>query len=155
MYKSISVLGLLCLHVVTRTSHVLISVIMKGSSSRLTFSLGFLVGACSIYFFLHQVWFERSYPVLSEAQEKAAAAGETPTSWRKEGSALINLLHPHHAGVLHTFAIIYFGTEHYFRSSTGCLLRTVVILQVNLCLRLRHKLHGGWWWEALRQNTRH
>lgn len=71
---------------------------MKSSSSRWAFSLGFLVGACSIYFFLRQVWFERSYPVLSEAQEKATAVGESPTSWKKEGAALINLLHPHHAG---------------------------------------------------------
>lgn len=70
---------------------------MKGSSSRLAFSLGFLVGACSIYFFLRQVWFERSYPVLTEAQERATAVSESPTSWRKEGAALINLLHPHHA----------------------------------------------------------
>ncbi|KAF1390509.1 hypothetical protein PFLUV_G00058800 [Perca fluviatilis] len=70
---------------------------MKGSSSRWAFSLGFLVGACSIYFFLHQVWFERSYPVLSEAQERATAVSERPISWRKEGAALINLLHPHHA----------------------------------------------------------
>ncbi|KAM4562820.1 glycoprotein-N-acetylgalactosamine 3-beta-galactosyltransferase 1-A isoform 2-T4 [Odontesthes bonariensis] len=44
-----------------------------------------------------KVWFERSYPVLSEAQEKAKALAETPTNWRKEGAALINLLHPHHA----------------------------------------------------------
>nr|XP_046253444.1 glycoprotein-N-acetylgalactosamine 3-beta-galactosyltransferase 1-A [Scatophagus argus] len=70
---------------------------MKSSSSRCAFFLGFLVGACSIYFFLRQVWFERSYPVLSEAQEKATAVGESPTSWKKEGAALINLLHPHHA----------------------------------------------------------
>uniref|UniRef100_A0A3B4UFA8 N-acetylgalactosaminide beta-1,3-galactosyltransferase n=1 Tax=Seriola dumerili TaxID=41447 RepID=A0A3B4UFA8_SERDU len=70
---------------------------MKGPSSRWAFSLGFLVGACSVYFFLRQVWFERSYPVLSEAQEKATTVGERPTSWRKEGAALINLLHPHHA----------------------------------------------------------
>ncbi|XP_035512882.1 glycoprotein-N-acetylgalactosamine 3-beta-galactosyltransferase 1-A [Morone saxatilis] len=70
---------------------------MKSSTSRWAFSLGFLVGACSIYFFLRQVWFERSYPVLSEAQEKATAVEEVPTSWKKEGAALINLLHPHHA----------------------------------------------------------
>nr|XP_020470159.1 glycoprotein-N-acetylgalactosamine 3-beta-galactosyltransferase 1-B-like [Monopterus albus] len=70
---------------------------MKGPSSKWAFSMGFLVGACSVYVFLHQVWFERSYPVLSEAQEKATAAVERPTSWRKEGAALINLLHPHHA----------------------------------------------------------
>ncbi|XP_072223770.1 glycoprotein-N-acetylgalactosamine 3-beta-galactosyltransferase 1-A isoform X2 [Leuresthes tenuis] len=44
-----------------------------------------------------KVWFERSFPVLSEAQEKAKALVETPTNWRKEGAALINLLHPHHA----------------------------------------------------------
>ncbi|KAK2897657.1 glycoprotein-N-acetylgalactosamine 3-beta-galactosyltransferase 1-A [Channa argus] len=69
---------------------------MKGPSSRWAFSMGFLVGACSIYFFLHQVWFERSYPVMSETQEKATTVGERPTSWRKEGAALINLLHPHH-----------------------------------------------------------
>lgn len=71
---------------------------MKGSSSRWAFFVGFLVGACSIYFFLRQVWFERSYPVLSEAQEKARAVGENPTSWEKEGTALVNPLHPHHAG---------------------------------------------------------
>ncbi|XP_034552606.1 glycoprotein-N-acetylgalactosamine 3-beta-galactosyltransferase 1-A [Notolabrus celidotus] len=70
---------------------------MKGSSSRWALSLGFLVGACSVYFFPRQMWFERSYPLLSEAQEKASAVGATPHSWRKEGGALINLLHPHHA----------------------------------------------------------
>ncbi|KAM4609623.1 glycoprotein-N-acetylgalactosamine 3-beta-galactosyltransferase 1-A isoform 1-T2 [Polymixia lowei] len=75
---------------------------MKGPSSRWAFSLGFLVGTCSIYFFLRQVWFERSYPVLSEAQENAAAVGETAaikgTNWRKEGAALIYLLHPYRTG---------------------------------------------------------
>ncbi|XP_008295086.1 glycoprotein-N-acetylgalactosamine 3-beta-galactosyltransferase 1-A [Stegastes partitus] len=67
---------------------------MKGGGSRWAFSLGFLVGACSVYFFLHQMWFERSYPVLSETQEKATVVGSlpTPSSWKKEGSALINLL---------------------------------------------------------------
>ncbi|XP_062247263.1 glycoprotein-N-acetylgalactosamine 3-beta-galactosyltransferase 1-A [Platichthys flesus] len=70
---------------------------MKGPSSRWAFSLGFLVGACSFYFFLHQVWFERSYPVLSEAQEKGTTVGETPTTWRKEGATLFGLLHPQHA----------------------------------------------------------
>jgi hypothetical protein len=61
-----------------------------------------------MYLVLRQVWFERSYPVLSEAQEAAASASEagvgvTPvdddmTHWKKDGDALINLLHPHHAG---------------------------------------------------------
>lgn len=75
---------------------------MKSPSSRWAFSLGFVVGSCSLYFFLRQVWFERSYPVLSEAQENAAAVKERPatesSSWRKEGAALINLLHPQHTG---------------------------------------------------------
>ncbi|XP_014847579.1 PREDICTED: glycoprotein-N-acetylgalactosamine 3-beta-galactosyltransferase 1-A-like isoform X1 [Poecilia mexicana] len=70
---------------------------MKGPSSKWAFSLGLVVGTCSMYFFLHQVWFERSYPVLSEAQETATEAGERPTIWRREGGALINLLHPHQA----------------------------------------------------------
>lgn len=35
--------------------------------------------------------------MLSEAQEKATAVSERPTTWRKEGAALINLLHPRHA----------------------------------------------------------
>lgn len=75
------------------------SVTMKGPISRWAFSLGFLVGACSIYFFLHQVWFERSFSILSEAQEKATDMTEDkPMKWRKDGAALVNLLHPHHAG---------------------------------------------------------
>uniref|UniRef100_A0A3Q2ZSK5 N-acetylgalactosaminide beta-1,3-galactosyltransferase n=1 Tax=Kryptolebias marmoratus TaxID=37003 RepID=A0A3Q2ZSK5_KRYMA len=45
---------------------------MKGPSSRCALALGFVVGACSMYVFLHQVWFERSFPVLSEAQERVA-----------------------------------------------------------------------------------
>ncbi|XP_056154967.1 glycoprotein-N-acetylgalactosamine 3-beta-galactosyltransferase 1-A [Lampris incognitus] len=72
---------------------------MKGPTSRWAFSLGFLVGTCGIYFFLRQVWFERSYPVLSEAQENTLAVKEGPTSdgtnWKKEGNTLINLVHPH------------------------------------------------------------
>lgn len=70
---------------------------MKALGSRCTFSLGFLVGVCSFYFFLHQVWFERSYPVLTETQEKARS-----TDWKKDGAALLNLLHPHHSGAVHS-----------------------------------------------------
>ncbi|XP_029012950.1 glycoprotein-N-acetylgalactosamine 3-beta-galactosyltransferase 1-A [Betta splendens] len=70
---------------------------MKGPGSRWAFCLGFLAGACSVFFFRYQVWFERSYPVLSEAQERASSVWEKPAaSWRREGAALINLLHPHH-----------------------------------------------------------
>ncbi|KAM3617537.1 uncharacterized protein V6R79_007706 [Siganus canaliculatus] len=58
---------------------------MKSSSSRWAFFLGFLVGGCVIYFFLRQVWFERSYPILSEAQEKATVAEDSSTKWEKKG----------------------------------------------------------------------
>uniref|UniRef100_A0A672HBQ5 N-acetylgalactosaminide beta-1,3-galactosyltransferase n=2 Tax=Salarias fasciatus TaxID=181472 RepID=A0A672HBQ5_SALFA len=68
---------------------------MKSPGSRWALLLGFLLGACSMYVFLHQVWFERSYPLLSEAQEKAAAGGGVrPTTWRKMGAALINVPFP-------------------------------------------------------------
>lgn len=80
---------------------------MKSPSSRWAFLLGFLVGGCSIYFFLRQVWFERSYPVLSEAQETATvAAGERLPSWRREGAALFNLLTLHNAGALHSCTLV-------------------------------------------------
>ncbi|XP_062314527.1 glycoprotein-N-acetylgalactosamine 3-beta-galactosyltransferase 1-A [Osmerus eperlanus] len=73
---------------------------MKGLSSRCAFCLGFLVGTLSLHFFLRQVWFERSFPVLAELQESPAATVERQASgshrWRKEGAALVNLHHPHH-----------------------------------------------------------
>lgn len=72
---------------------------MKCSSSRWAFSLGFVVGACSVYIFLRQVWFERSYPILSEAQEKASQAQrQSPSIWKKDAVTPINLLHPQHTG---------------------------------------------------------
>lgn len=83
-----------------------VSLAMKGSSSSWAFYLGFLVGACSIYFFLCQVWFERSYHILSEAQEKATAVSERPTSWRKEGAALTNPLHSPHEGNLQSSTLV-------------------------------------------------
>lgn len=36
--------------------------------------------------------------MLTDAQGKAAATWESTTTWRKEGAAFVNLLHPHHAG---------------------------------------------------------
>lgn len=70
---------------------------MKGS--RYAFLLGFVVGTCSLYIFLHQVWFERSYPLRSGAQQRTSGLeGPTSESWRKDGPALINLLHPHLPG---------------------------------------------------------
>ncbi|CAN9516127.1 unnamed protein product [Ophioblennius macclurei] len=67
---------------------------MKSPGSRWALLLGFLVGACSTYFFLRQVWFERSYPLLSEAQEKATVETSRPTTWRKMGAALVNVPFP-------------------------------------------------------------
>lgn len=69
---------------------------MKGCGSRWAFLLGFLFGTCSIYVFLRQVWFERSYPVLTEAQEKGTVFKDRLTNWKKQGAALVNLIHPHH-----------------------------------------------------------
>lgn len=71
---------------------------MRCPSSRWPLILGFLVGACSMYVFLHQVWFERSSPVLTEAQEKGLKVEPTPVTWRRDGPALINVLQLHQAG---------------------------------------------------------
>ncbi|CAL8366730.1 unnamed protein product [Lota lota] len=92
---------------------------MKSLSSQGAFCTGILVGCCSMYLVLRQVWFERSYPMLSEAQETAASAleaggggGVTPaddmTNWKKDGDALINLLHLYHAGEDHLVADMLF-----------------------------------------------
>ncbi|XP_068606573.1 glycoprotein-N-acetylgalactosamine 3-beta-galactosyltransferase 1-A [Brachionichthys hirsutus] len=70
---------------------------MKSSSSRWTFCLGFLVGACSVYFLLHQVRFEKSHFLLTGAQTEAAAVVESPTRRSRGGAALINPFRPHHA----------------------------------------------------------
>ncbi|KAJ8369915.1 hypothetical protein SKAU_G00099430 [Synaphobranchus kaupii] len=70
---------------------------MKALSSKCAFYLGFLVGTCSLYFFLRQVWFERS---LALALDVSATSEEDVTgqNWKVEGSALINLNHPHQTG---------------------------------------------------------
>ncbi|XP_068182107.1 glycoprotein-N-acetylgalactosamine 3-beta-galactosyltransferase 1-A [Antennarius striatus] len=69
---------------------------MKISSSKWTFCLGFLVGACSIYFLLHQMWFEKSYLMLTESLKEAKEVVESSTTWSKEGAAMFNLFHPQH-----------------------------------------------------------
>lgn len=61
------------------------------SASRWALLLGSLVGAGTMYVFLHQVWFERSYPLPSEAQERAAAGDPGPTGWRRVGAAPLNV----------------------------------------------------------------
>ncbi|XP_061909074.1 glycoprotein-N-acetylgalactosamine 3-beta-galactosyltransferase 1-A isoform X1 [Entelurus aequoreus] len=65
-------------------------VTMKSPTSFWAFSLGFLVGALSFYLFLHQLWLEKSYPVLSEGQDKDMVVHLTPTSWRRKEGTLIN-----------------------------------------------------------------
>ncbi|KAM9785531.1 glycoprotein-N-acetylgalactosamine 3-beta-galactosyltransferase 1-A [Neosynchiropus ocellatus] len=71
---------------------------MTGLTSRWAFCLGFVCGLCCVHVFLNQVWFERSYSLPTEAQQRVTMATESPTSWRRRGAALVNLLRPHHAG---------------------------------------------------------
>lgn len=82
---------------------------MKSLSSRCAFFLGFIVGSCIVYFFLKQVWFERSFSGHRGAKaswaETGASAREGSDSsrsrdWKVEGAALINLKHPHEKGFL-------------------------------------------------------
>ncbi|XP_067093511.1 glycoprotein-N-acetylgalactosamine 3-beta-galactosyltransferase 1-B [Osmerus mordax] len=76
---------------------------MKALSSRCSFYLGFLVGTCTLYVFLRQVWFEKSFQTRQpDGLEKIAgeqhALDEERKNWKKERSALFNLNHPHHKG---------------------------------------------------------
>ncbi|XP_062871661.1 glycoprotein-N-acetylgalactosamine 3-beta-galactosyltransferase 1-A [Trichomycterus rosablanca] len=61
---------------------------MKAVSSRSAFSLGFLVGCCTLYFFLRQVWFEQTFRRWNDAQHNDKITNNL--SW--------NLNHPHHTG---------------------------------------------------------
>lgn len=61
---------------------------MKSLSSRGAFTAGFLVGTCTLYVFLQQVWFERKAPTRQPEER----------NWLKNRSALFNLNHPHHTG---------------------------------------------------------
>ncbi|XP_029631189.1 glycoprotein-N-acetylgalactosamine 3-beta-galactosyltransferase 1-B [Salmo trutta] len=77
---------------------------MKALGSRCAFLVGFLVGTCTLYVFLRQVWFERTFSTRSrlDGLEKTAAQlrelEEDSKNWKKERSALFNLNHPHHKG---------------------------------------------------------
>lgn len=73
---------------------------MAALSSRCCFSLGFLVGTCTLYFFMTQVWFERKFSLQLDSQVPSTAGqwGGENQSWRVEGSALISLWHPHLQG---------------------------------------------------------
>ncbi|XP_058867431.1 glycoprotein-N-acetylgalactosamine 3-beta-galactosyltransferase 1-A-like [Acipenser ruthenus] len=73
---------------------------MAALSSRCCFSLGFLVGTCTLYFFMTQVWFERKFSLQLDSQVLSTAGqwGGENQSWRVDGSALISLRHPHLQG---------------------------------------------------------
>lgn len=79
---------------------------MKALGSRCAFLVGFLVGTCTLYVFLRQVWFERTFSTRSQLDglEKTAAQlrelEEDSKNWKKERSALFNLNHPHHKGTV-------------------------------------------------------
>ncbi|KAL2104090.1 hypothetical protein ACEWY4_000958 [Coilia grayii] len=57
--------------------------VMKSHGSRCAFFLGFIVGSCTLYFFLRQVRFERSFA------RRLGPQGD----WRVKGAALVNLRH--------------------------------------------------------------
>ncbi|KAK7916192.1 hypothetical protein WMY93_011953 [Mugilogobius chulae] len=105
---------------------------MKGSSSRWAFTLGFLIGSCCVYLYLHQVWFERSYPVLTEAQEKGTVFKDKLTNWKKHGSALVNLLHPHHTG----HGLSHCGPGHKRRTRP-------TLLENHPCFSICHQHHSA------------
>uniref|UniRef100_A0A8C4SH41 N-acetylgalactosaminide beta-1,3-galactosyltransferase n=2 Tax=Erpetoichthys calabaricus TaxID=27687 RepID=A0A8C4SH41_ERPCA len=74
---------------------------MAMMSSRRSFFLGFMVGTCTLYFFLTQVPLNKNFfhkmnlPVTSK--NKAVVENEN-LNWRVDGPALINLEHPHLKG---------------------------------------------------------
>ncbi|XP_031421635.1 glycoprotein-N-acetylgalactosamine 3-beta-galactosyltransferase 1-A [Clupea harengus] len=73
--------------------------VMKSHSSRCAFFLGFVLGSCTLYFFLRQVWFERSFVRHRGTQGRGAEAGDavpgsgsgSRAEWKMDGAALINL----------------------------------------------------------------
>ncbi|XP_017563486.1 glycoprotein-N-acetylgalactosamine 3-beta-galactosyltransferase 1-A [Pygocentrus nattereri] len=71
---------------------------MKVLNSRSAFYLGFLVGSCTLYFFQRQVWFEQSFGLWRSGQRDDAVLTTDDPNWKVEGSALINLNHPHLTG---------------------------------------------------------
>ncbi|XP_072540511.1 glycoprotein-N-acetylgalactosamine 3-beta-galactosyltransferase 1-B [Salminus brasiliensis] len=76
---------------------------MKALGPRSAFCVGFLVGTCTLYVFLHQVWFARNvspqHPEgLEQTAEEIRLLEEEKKNWKKERSALFNLNHPHHTG---------------------------------------------------------
>ncbi|KAL6457993.1 hypothetical protein MHYP_G00332230 [Metynnis hypsauchen] len=74
---------------------------MKALGARSSFYVGFVVGTCTLYVFLHQVWFARNFSPqqpeeLEKMTEERKMLEEEEKNWKKEKSALFNLNHPHH-----------------------------------------------------------
>lgn len=79
---------------------------MKVLGSRFSFYFGFVVGTVTLYVFLCQVWFEKSFLSrngfsLDNLREYQQQLEEDEMVWKKERSALFNLKHPHHTGAPH------------------------------------------------------
>ncbi|XP_006807633.1 glycoprotein-N-acetylgalactosamine 3-beta-galactosyltransferase 1-B [Neolamprologus brichardi] len=76
---------------------------MKTLGPRISFYAGFVVGTFTLYVFLRQLWFEKTLPMhqvttLARIQDYQQQLEEEKKMWKKEGSALFNLEHPHHIG---------------------------------------------------------
>ncbi|XP_026162705.1 glycoprotein-N-acetylgalactosamine 3-beta-galactosyltransferase 1-B [Mastacembelus armatus] len=77
---------------------------MKALGSRLSFCVGFVVGILTLYVFLRQMWFERSWSVRQGSSlDKLHDSQKTQLEdekeiWKKERSVLFNLKHPHLTG---------------------------------------------------------
>ncbi|KAM4613169.1 glycoprotein-N-acetylgalactosamine 3-beta-galactosyltransferase 1-B [Polymixia lowei] len=76
---------------------------MKALGSKFSFYAGFLVGTFTLYVFLRQVWFQKSFSayqsnVFDKAVDYKQELEEERKIWKKERSALFNLKHPHHKG---------------------------------------------------------
>lgn len=76
---------------------------MKAHGSRVSFYAGFVVGTFTLYLILRQVWFERSMSAqqaggLLDIRDYQQQLEEEKKIWKKERSALFNLMHPHHLG---------------------------------------------------------
>lgn len=77
---------------------------MKTLGPRISFYAGFVVGTFTLYVFLRQLWFEKTLPMhqvttLARIQDYQQQLEEEKKMWKKEGSALFNLEHPHHIGI--------------------------------------------------------
>ncbi|CAJ1051079.1 glycoprotein-N-acetylgalactosamine 3-beta-galactosyltransferase 1-B [Xyrichtys novacula] len=75
---------------------------MKAIVPRFSFYAGFAVGTFTLYLFLQQVWFQSIWSTLQatsfENYINQEQLKEENKIWKKERSALFNLMHPHHTG---------------------------------------------------------